>query len=145
MIYIQEFGSNSKLARYIQPLLAHKYGVNSSRLGTPKSFISLVDLRSRQSASGALVHPKRSAAKPADWYSFTRSLVVGLSLSGARVGIYQGSRFHVFRIRREIVGARFTDFVPTRKLSPNIGSKKSHGYSRPSRKKPGVTAVKRKL
>jgi ribosomal protein S19 len=145
MIYIQEFDGNSKVTRYSRPLFVHKYKFDFNRSGTSKSFISLVDLRSQQSASGALSHPKRSATKPADWYSFTRSVVVGLGLSGARVGVYQGSRFHVFRIRREIVGARFIDFVPTRKLSPNIGSKKSHGYSRPSRKKPGATVVKRKL
>jgi ribosomal protein S19 len=79
---------------------------------------------------GAKLNPKCLVAKSADYYFFSRSGLIIPSLSGLRVGVYQGFRFHVFRIRREIVGTRFLELVMTRKLSPNIGLKKSHGYSR---------------
>lgn len=133
MIYIWKFEKNS--IRTNRPSRCSSLWLPPYCMGVSKSSLSLIDPYRFRPGSGADMNPKRLSSKPADRYLFTRSGIVGTNLMGLRAGVYQGLRFHVFRIRREIVGARFSDLVPTRKLSPNIGLKKSHGYSRVSRKK----------
>jgi ribosomal protein S19 len=93
-----------------------------------KMFISLVDPYFWRSRIGGSPDLSKISSKLVSKYIFTRFSRININLIGSRVGVHQGSRFHAFRIRKEMVGARFSDFIRTYKLSPKIGSKKKNSY-----------------
>lgn len=105
------------------------YSNSMSNEGVSKFRISLINPYFRRPHFDYNVKFRKLVTKVSDRYVFGRFNRINPSFVGLRVGVYQGFRFFTFRIRSEIVGSFFADFVQTYQLSPNIGLKKKRGFS----------------
>ena len=118
-------------------------------LRIPKSKISYINFYFLYAKFGI---PSTSFAnswmrKKSDKYFFYRWWKISPGLTGLRVGVYVGNKFHSFRVRFQAIGSYFGTFVRTRKIpiNPRFKKKDIHRSKKNSSKSSGNTTTSKKV